>query len=347
MRDLRTVHCSHDVIILGGGLAGTVLSEVLHARGSRVLVIDAPRAGAASHAAAGMVNPVVLRTMVPSWRALELLAIAGAFYRELEQRYEERFWNPVELTALFSTAKDAGIWRSRMKDPVLSRMIDEGPSADPAVRDLPQPYGQGVVKRCAWVDVRRLLRAHRERWRSDGCLLEREVRDEDIHPDAQGVRVGDATAPLLIRCTGAFATALPVIPVRGEGLTLRIQGLRLRSAVHRGAFILPVGEDRYRVGATFAWEDPWTGPTEEGRSVMLDRARRIVPQAGEVEEHWWGVRPTTRDRRPLLGRTGPHEAVLNGLGSRGVLLAPWCAQHLAAHLIDGVALDPEVDVARF
>jgi glycine/D-amino acid oxidase-like deaminating enzyme len=67
----------------------------------------------------------------------------------------------------------------------------------------------------------------------------------------------------------------------------------------------------------------------------------------EVIEHWCGVRPASRDRRPILGVTAPGEAVLNGLGSRGVILAPWCARHLAEHLFDGEPLDPEVSVSRF
>jgi glycine/D-amino acid oxidase-like deaminating enzyme len=344
---LRAVPHSHDVIIIGQGIAGTVLSEVLHTRGLRVCLFDSPLEGRATHAAAGLVNPVVLRTTTPSWRAQELLAVAGAFYREMEQRYDARFWNPVELLALFPSAKEAGIWRARMKDPDLARMISEGPVSDPAVADLPQPFGVGVVRRSAWVDVRRLLAAHRAHWLAEGRLVERLVASNDVVHMDDGVRIGDATAPLLVRCTGAFAAELPVVPVRGEGLTVRAEGLRLRSAVHRGVFMLPVGDDRYRVGATFAWDEPWSGPTEEGRRWLLDRVQRVVSRAMEVEEHWWGVRPTTRDRRPLLGRTAPHEAVLNGLGSRGVLLAPWCAQHLAAHLFDGVALDPEVDVSRF
>ena len=347
MRHLRAVLHTHDVIIIGQGIAGTVLSESLHARGLRVLVFDAPREGRATHAAAGLVNPVVLRTTTPSWRAQEMLAVAGAFYRELEQRYDARFWNPVELLALFPSAKEAGIWRARMKDPDLARMISEGPVADPAVADLPHPFGVGVVRRSAWVDVRNLLQAHRSHWMAEGRLVERDVAGTDVHRTAEGVRIGDVTAPLLIHCTGAFAPDLALVPVRGEGLTVRVDGLRLRSAVHRGVFVLPVGDDRYRVGATFAWEAPWSGPSEEGRRWLLDRAQRVVPRSMEVVEHWWGVRPTTRDRRPLLGRTAPHEAVLNGLGSRGVLLAPWCAQHLAAHLFDGGALDPEVDVSRF
>ena len=101
------------------------------------------------------------------------------------------------------------------------------------------------------------------------------------------------------------------------------------------------------MGSTFAWDNVWSGPTDEARRWLLDKLGRVVSRPVEVEEQWAGVRPASRDRRPLLGRTGAHEVILNGLGSRGVLLAPWCAQHLAAHLLDGAPLDPEVDVRRF
>jgi len=135
--------------------------------------------------------------------------------------------------------------------------------------------------------------------------------------------------------------------VKGEGLTVRIPGLHLAKAVHRGVFVLPMGDDIYRVGATFAWDEVWSGPTEGARHLLLDRLQRLVDREVEVLDHWCGVRPASKDRRPILGRIGAHEAVFNGLGSRGVVLAPWCAQHLCDHLMDGAAIDPEVSVARF
>jgi len=150
-----------------------------------------------------------------------------------------------------------------------------------------------------------------------------------------------------VRCEGPRAEGGFLVPVRGEGLTVRIPGLRLKHVVHRGVFILPVGDDRYRVGSTFAWDNVWSGPTEEARRWLLDKLERIVSRPVVVEEHWAGVRPASRDRRPVLGRLGAQEAILNGLGARGVLLAPWSALHLAAHLFDDAPLDPEVDVRRF
>ena len=48
-----------DVLILGRGIAGAVLAEVLRQRGLRVHVFDRKRAGNASMVAAGVVNPLV------------------------------------------------------------------------------------------------------------------------------------------------------------------------------------------------------------------------------------------------------------------------------------------------
>ncbi len=339
--------CTHDVIVLGRGLAGAVLSEVLAQRGLKVMVFDAEQNGRASHVATGLVNPIVLRRTVPSWRASEMKAIAGAFYRELEQRYERRMWHPMPLIEVFPTAQEAGIWPLRMKDPELARMIEAGPSADPAAEDLPMPYGCGIVPRCAWLDVQALLEVHAARWTAAGGFERRHVEAQDINVTEEGVRIGDRSAPVLIRCTGAFDKVPGLVPVRGEGLTVHIPGLRLKSVLHRGVFIVPIGEERFRVGATFAWTDVWNGSTEEGRHWLTDRLERAVARPFEVEEHWSGVRPASGDRRPVLGQLREREYVLNGLGSRGVLLAPWCAQHLTAHLFEGEPLDPEVDATRF
>lgn len=324
-----------------------MLSATLQQRGLRVAVFDVPLAGRASEVAAGLVNPVVLRRTVLAWRASEMLAIAGAFYRDLGLRHDKAFWHPVPLVAIFPTAQEAGIWELRTKDPETMRFVRVDTASHPGLDALPQPYGRGIIDRCAWVDVRALLAAHREELRAEDALREQRIEATDIIHHENGVSVLDRTAPLLVHCGGPFATAPGLARVKGEGLTVRIPGLRLDRVVHRGVFLLPLGDELYRVGATFAWDDVWCGPSEEARHHLLDRLRRLVDREVEVLDQWSGVRPASKDRRPILGRIGAHEAVFNGLGSRGVMLAPWCAQHLCGHLFDGVPLDAEVDLDRF
>lgn len=344
---MSTTSFTHDALIIGQGLAGAVLSETLASRGLRVLVLDAPQAGRASVVAAGMVNPVVLRRTVLSWRASEMVAIAGAFYRDLEMRYDASFWHPMPLAAIFPTAQEAGIWRLRMRDPELARLLSIADADDNSLGTLPRPYGHGLIKRCAWLDVQKLLKLHRANWLAAGRLEERFVSASDIHSLAQGVEVFGHTAPYVVHCSGPFAATPGLVPVRGEGLTVRIPGLQLNTMVHRGIYVLPVGDDIYRIGATFAWTDVWSGPTAEARRYLLEQLSRLITTPIEVLDQWAGVRPASKDRRPIVGRITAQQAVLNGLGSRGVLLAPWCAQHLCDHLYNGVELDEAVRVERF
>ena len=66
-------------------------------------------------------------------------------------------------------------------------------------------------------------------------------------------------------------------------------------------------------------------------------------------DHEAGVRPTTGDRRPLLGvhKDNHRLAFFNGLGTRGVMIAPLMAKKLYQFLENDQALDKEIDISRF
>jgi len=68
-----------------------------------------------------------------------------------------------------------------------------------------------------------------------------------------------------------------------------------------------------------------------------------------VIEHVAGIRPTVKDRRPLVGRHPEYSNiyVLNGLGTRGVMIAPYVAQELYNYIQHDIPLDPEIDIKRF
>lgn len=338
-----------DVLITGHGIAGAVLAETLRSRGLQVHVFDVPRPGQASLVAAGVVNPVVFRRDVPSWRAAELLPIAQAFYTAMEQRHARSFWHPMELVKLFPTPKEVEQWQRAMRDTATAAFVSQQSQPEIDAAPVQAPHGHGTVTKAAWLDVPAMLAAQREVLLKEQALSAVQVAQEDITVSDDHVRIGDRKARWLVRCEGSFAEVEGLVPVKGEGLTVRIPGLRLTRMVHRGVFLLPapaLGTDVYRVGATFKWDNIWAGPTEEGRTWLLEKIARITDTPVDVLDHWSGVRPASRDRRPILGITGPQQAVFNGLGSRGVLLAPWSAQHLADHLYAGAPMDPEVDLAR-
>lgn len=337
----------HDVLILGRGIAGAVLAEACRMRGLSFHVFDRKREGNASMAAGGAVNPVVLRRDVPCWRASELMHFSRTFYGALQERTGITCWHPMPLVKIFPTPNEVKQWVRAMAEPATAPFIASRPEPEIDAAPLHIPHGYGTVTEAAWLDLPMLLEIQRAELMRNGELTERDVDGTEIRVSPEGVRVGDVQGRWLVRCKGPFANDAGLAPVKGETLTVRIPGLHLTRMVHGGAGLLPMGGELYRIGATFKWTDVWEGPTEEARTFLLGKLESLVKAPIEVIAQHAGVRPAVRDRRPILGKTGAHEAVLNGLGARGVLLAPWCAEHLLDHLFEGKELDAEVDRQRF
>lgn len=345
--DLRTVASLYDVLILGRGIAGAVLAETCLTRGLSFHVFDLKRDGNASMAAGGAVNPVVLRRDMPCWRAMELMPLSRSFYGAWQERLSISCWHPTPLVKIFPTQNDVKQWARAMAEPGTAPFIAS--RTEPEIDEAPlrAAHGYGTVTDAAWLDVPMLLEAQRAELLRNGELTERDVDGSEIQAGPEGVRIDQVQGRWLVRCVGPSARDTGLIPVKGETLTVRIPGLHLTRMVRGGVVLLPLGEDLYRVGATFKWTDVWEGPTEEARTLLLRKLEALVKVPIEVVAQHAGVRPTARDRRPILGKGGAHEAVFNGLGARGVMLAPWCAEHLLDHLFKGKELDPEVDRQRF
>jgi glycine/D-amino acid oxidase-like deaminating enzyme len=144
----------------------------------------------------------------------------------------------------------------------------------------------------------------------------------------------------------------PLALAKGQSLTIAVEQFPADLAVVRKIFFLPLEHGRneaiLRIGATWEWDDLTPTPTAEGRERLETLVRRICPHPFRVLDQSAGVRPITKDKKPLVG-TLPgrrHLAVLNGLGSKGSLLAPYFAQRLLRHLEAGEALPEQVDPCR-
>ena len=68
------------VLIVGQGIAGTVLSYKLSQRNISHKVLDNNHQSAATHAAAGLINPITGRNYVKSWMIDDLLPEACLLY---------------------------------------------------------------------------------------------------------------------------------------------------------------------------------------------------------------------------------------------------------------------------
>ncbi|MEN9326502.1 MAG: Glycine/D-amino acid oxidase (deaminating) family protein Fjo30, partial [Bacteroidota bacterium] len=112
--------------------------------------------------------------------------------------------------------------------------------------------------------------------------------------------------------------------------------------------ILPLENHLYKVGATYDWEDKTNQKTEKAKTELITHLKEVISCDFEVIEHLAGVRPTVKDRRPLLGKHYFHNHlyILNGLGTRGVLFAPYLSDKLYQYIENGIPLDNEISIER-
>jgi glycine/D-amino acid oxidase-like deaminating enzyme len=113
--------------------------------------------------------------------------------------------------------------------------------------------------------------------------------------------------------------------------------------------VIPLGDNQYRLGATYTWDELDNIPTEIGRNNLTEKYQKLMKPSMEILSHQAGVRPATKDRRPFIGMHPEFEniGIFNGLGSKGVSLAPYFAKQFVDFLVYQKELHPEVNINRF
>jgi glycine/D-amino acid oxidase-like deaminating enzyme len=322
-----------DVLIVGQGLAGTLLAWELQRAGIRFAIADPGHGAAASMAAAGIVNPITGQRFVKSWRIDSLLPAARATYAALEQHLGVQLWTDMRMCRKFRSTAE--------RERAIARYLS-GKLAPYAA----EPHDDGFeIRCCARVDVARLLEAARARWTATGQLLATAVE-----PSAELTRYAT-----VIDCRG-FATTrsaefsfVPWEWSRGEILEVAAADLDPSLILNGGIWILPVASRRAWIGATHVPNGRDEEALISARLELTRAAAELLERPFEILRRFGGVRVNLADKRPVAGRHPgqPRLGLISALGAKGVLWAPFLAKSWAHHVAEKVPFDPEIDVARF
>ncbi len=344
-------------IIVGQGLAGTMLAQTFIKQGKTVLVIDEPGLSKASKIAAGLYNPVVFKRLVKSWMADELIAFMDDFYFGSEKLLGTNFYFKKQIVRLFAEEQEKTLWLKKTNEDVgkyLSKTIE-----DDFLSDLIyNPLGSAEVIDAGNLDTRLFLDAFRNYFREQNNLLEEKFDYDQLIISKNSVTYKNYTADKIIFCEGYKTTEnpyfswLPFKLTKGEIITIKLLGdteVGFDKVINKGVFILPVGDNTYKVGATYEWTNLTDLPTEKGKTELIDKLQKVLKVPFKIIDHQAGIRPTVIDRRPIIGLHPKHSAmaVFNGMGTKGVMLAPYFAKHFFDFLEKNIPLDKEVNIVRF
>jgi len=346
----------YDYLVVGQGIAGTALAWHLIEAGQRVLVIGDSSRPSASRVAAGIYNPLTGRKLVKTWLADELFPYAIRFYKRLEEKLGAKLVYPQNIYRPYRSPEERDNYLAYVSDGEILKYIVEDTDNQINMAGLNAPYGGLTVQGSGWVDLNEVVEKSRAFFIENSQYAESNFEANDLLIKKRSVLWKDINAGKILFCQGFDAREnslfdwLPFNPVKGQILDVTFDDYCADTIVNQGIFILPsIVENEYRVGATYSWHDLDWESTQDGRAYLENKLQPLVSGNYRVQRQRAGIRPSCKDRRPLVGIHPEHKAVgiFNGLGTKGVTLAPYFANEFANFLCQGKEMKPEANIARY
>ena len=341
-----------DYLIVGSGLSGVMLCEALRKRGKTFKVIS-NKSQQASIVASGLYNPVVLKRFNKAWDAEKHLPVAMSAYEELELFLGIKIDYKLPIYRLFSSIEEQNNWIiASDKIPLKPYLISNIKSN--INQNIYAPYGYGEVKNTGRIDTKLLLESYSNVLNNEKLISHESFEYDKLKISNKLVYKGIESENIIFSegfgvRQNPFFNYLPIEGTKGELIIINAPKLNSEVIIKSSVFIIPIGNNNYLVGSTYAWDDFNNDPTINAKNKLLHKLDKLVLCPYKVVYQRAGIRPTVIDRRPLVGQHKSHKNlyILNGLGSRGVLIGPTVANALINFIEDKLPLQKEINISRF
>ncbi len=344
-----------DFIVVGQGLAGSVLSLKLIEAGYTVLVIDKPELSSCSKIAAGIWNPIVFKRLTKSWMIDELLPELLSFYKQAETKFKTPLVTERHIVKLFSEQQEADLWKKKAEGE-LKNYLDQTIYHHNDFNGIKiSDFGYSKVLNSGNLDVKTFLTATQSFLIKEQSILVEEFNYQDL-TIGDMVSYKNITAKNIVFAEGyliksnLYFNYVPFKPAKGEVLTIQSSHVKIgTNIINKNSFLMNLENDTYKLGATYNWDDLNESTSQSAADELHDKFKKISEIDYTVINHEAGVRPSVIDRRPVIGSHPKYKNtfLFNGLGTKGVMLAPYFAQKLVNHIKFNDYLLEEVNVSRF
>jgi tRNA 5-methylaminomethyl-2-thiouridine biosynthesis bifunctional protein len=338
-------------VIVGAGLAGTLVADRLALRGWEIEMLD--REAERSAAAVGLLRPVVnLRDAINAQASRGAFLHALQHYRALQHDGYHLQWQRTGVLQLAGDEDEASrfmaIVQAQGWPSSLLQYVDADGARAIAGRPVRGPgwwFPEGAWVSPASLGVASLARAGTHLRRHTGRAVDRIAFEGDRWRalDGEGRVLADAPVMILANAADAARLApqarLPLSRVRGQVTYLPADPARRMDVIVSGTgYAAPLEGGGLVVGATYQHDDDDRSVRAADHRDNLAKAESMLPglTAGlhpRTLEGWTGFRATVPDRLPIFGEGAtPGLVFATGLGSRGLLWAPIGAELLASAL---------------
>jgi len=343
----------YDYFIVGGGLAGSTLAYRLIKQGAKVMVMDDVHKNISSNVAAGIVNPITGKRTTLTWNAAGLFDELHKYYPAIEKELGKEFFNTMPTYKLFESIYEQNEWLNKQQVEGFEQFIEKD-LASLNSEIVNNPFGALKILKSGRLDLREYLQTMHEFLRSLNSLKYEAFIYSQVQITDEVIQYEDMKSQAIIFCDGPNASHnpyfnyLPFKPVHGEMLEVEIPGFYEDRIINKGIFILPIGKMKFIVGSTYNWDETKPMITAKGRDELESKLKELINCKFTITDHKAGIRPSTKDRRPYLGRHPKFKNifVFGGFGSKGVSLVPLLSRQFTNYLLHDVELPREVDICR-
>lgn len=327
-------HTKASFLIVGQGLAGTLAGHFLEKHGYSFIMIDEMQQMTSSKVAAGMFNPINGKRMVKNWNAENVIPFAVETYRELEQKLGIQILNELPIHNVFGSVKEQNDLTIKSENSAFMQFV--GLEAT-AIEQINAPWGSFQIFQSGWVNTPLLLAAFKDYVKGSGNFIEEKLDYADLTQQVDlSWKYKKLQVENILFCEGhnyhynPYFKHLPYEPTKGDVLTIKCEGLPKDKIIKKGIYLVHLGDDIYKVGATYDRVNISESPDPKAKMELIDDLNDLLKVPYKILKHEAGVRPTMRDRNPIA-QSHPdikNMYILNGLGSKGVMLGPWFASQL-------------------
>lgn len=344
-----------DYLIVGQGLAGSLLAWELIRRGADIVILDQGKNNA-SRVAAGLINPVTGQRFAKSENIDALLPLAKSYYGQLSDSFKQRFYIEKSMLRLFRNEHDHEQCLKRLVDTGYQLFLGEVSESEKQIECVETPFGYLEQKQTGYLLTQSLLTSLRNFFITKRCYRQVYFDYGEIQFQPR-LKWRDLCPRRIIFCEGyrsihnPWFGALPMQPVKGEILTLAHSLPLPDKIINFGHWLVPLTDHTIRIGATFDRNNMTGGITEAGKSELLFAAKSVVPKIDRARliDHQAGIRPCTSDRQPFIGIHPQYRqlAIFNGFGAKGSVLIPGCCLQFADFLLQQTPLPVHCNIQRY
>jgi glycine/D-amino acid oxidase-like deaminating enzyme len=322
-----------DYLIIGQGMAGTLLSYELIQAGKSVMVIDAKGLHNTSLVASAVINPLVGKNWTLAKDAERIIPIALGTYQHLNQLLNADLVQQKSILVFHrdELAEDNFLKQKASGNPYLNENNVEQEGHWFA------PFGVGEVTPVYTIDAQSLLSKWADYLLSKNALLKEQLQFDELKISTDKIQCKEVIADKIVFCEGPngrqnpFFSALNFTQNRGDVLLLSIPHLSTEHIYHKDFRLVPHRDNLFWCGSNYIWEYDSLEPDTDWRRETERDLKNWLKLPFETIEHWVAERPTTAGQQSLTLQNKQHKNLyfFNGLGTRGFSAGPSLAKEMA------------------